>query len=175
MTSGCNVSLGKLKTGYDRVNLMWREKRREEKRREERNARELQIASTRSAITQIPTSPQALGDLASTLLFSVPSCQFFPQKLSLKCDCTSFELQLEIVPLAFFQCFIVLFWCHCTQIIVELDHKGNSIHNSEVFAFLQLISFLLMISKPISVVNRVEKLCVVDAYRMSFFLTTAKL
>jgi len=186
MTSGCNVSLGKLKTGYDRVNLMWREKRREEKRREERNARELQIASTRSAITQIPTSPQASGDLASTLLFSVPFLPIFSTEIELEierrwrsrasnCDCTSFELQLEIVPLAFFQCFIVFFWCHCTQIIVELDHKGNSIHNSEVFAFLQLISFLLMISKPISVVNRVEKLCVVDAYRMSFLLTTAKL
>lgn len=62
---------------------------------------------------------------------------------------------------------------------MESDHKciarDNSIHNTEVLAFLQLISFLLMISKPISVENRVEKLCVVDAYRMSFLLATAML
>ena len=32
-----------------------------------------------------------------------------------------------------------------------------------------------MISEPISVENRVEKLCVVDTYRMSNFLTTAEL
>ena len=152
MTSGCYVSLGKPKTGYDRVNVESEGKRREEKTWEERNARELQIASTRSAITHIPTSPQASGDLASTPLFSVPFMPIFFTEIELEidlrwrsgasnCDCTSFELQLEIVPLAFFQCVNSLLWCWCTQIIVESDYKGvardNSIHNSKVLAFLQ--------------------------------------
>lgn len=183
MTSGCYVCLGKPKAGYGRVNVECEGKRREERSRAPNCFYAIRDYSNSNFTTNL-----RWPGFSSTLF-----CSFLPNfsteielEIELRwrsgasnCDCTPFELQLEIVPLAFSQCFNILLWFRCTQIIVESAYKGiardNSIHNSKVLAFLQLISILLMISEPISVENRVEKLCVVDTYRMSNFLTTAEL
>lgn len=148
MTSGCYVCLGKPMAGYEEVNVKSEEKRGRSK---------LQIASTQFAITQIPTPSQIWGDLISTLLFPVRFLMLSQQKLSLKielrwstgasnCNCTSCERQLEIVPLVLFQCSIIVFWCRCTQIVVESACKGITrdclVHNSKVVLAYLPVDFL---------------------------------